>query len=105
MINPEFVALSAICYVSPWRALADGGDHPSHYVMLSAKEVAELIATGAFTLPMDVIPESVRTFRAAQEAVFDALEDGDSEPRYLAGEIDEFGHFVGEPQEVLSYHV
>lgn len=81
MISPELADHKAICYASIWRALPDAPrpERPHHYVMLSAAEVAELASTGSFGLPIDVIPESVRAYRAAQEGVIEAIE-GEDQP-------------------------
>lgn len=63
----------AICYSSTWRALHDGGERPALYIMLSAKELAELIATGSYSLPDDVVPESVKQWRKTTEAAAEVV--------------------------------
>lgn len=67
MLNPELAERKAICYGSLWRALPEGTEHPRHYIRLTQSEVAELVATGGFTLPDNVIPDSVRAWRKTQE--------------------------------------
>lgn len=69
MLDPDLAARKAICYESLWRGLPEGTDHPRHYVRLTQREVAELVATGGFTLPDSVIPESVRAWRKTQESI------------------------------------
>lgn len=66
---------NAVCHTSYWRPLHDGSDHPSHYLMLGAKEVAELMATGAYHFPEDIIPESVLAWRKLQEGALDVLNE------------------------------
>ncbi len=53
----------AICGRSYWRPLYDGGAHPTRFIMLGAKEVAELIATGGFTLDDREVPEALHQRR------------------------------------------
>lgn len=72
-MNAGSIAPEAICYNSPWRALADGSEHPRHYVKLGGKEITELFATGSFTLPDHFIPESVREWRRKQEAAAEII--------------------------------
>lgn len=75
MTSTETAKHKAICYRSYWRGLRDSDEgHPRHYVMLSSEEIADLVATGSFSLPLSVIPESVRAYRAAQEGVDEAIE-------------------------------
>lgn len=73
MISPELAEHKAICYGSYWRALPEGLDHPRHYIRLTEREVAELIATGGFSLPDSVVPESVRAWRKTQSTLVDIV--------------------------------
>lgn len=66
----------AVCYSSTWRGLPEGLEHPRHWVMLSAVEISELLATGGFTLPDDVVPDSVRAWRKTQETAADVVFGG-----------------------------
>lgn len=66
---------NSVCHTSYWRPLHDGSVHPAYYVMLGAKEVAELVATGSFHLPDRDVPESVREWRKLQEAAVDTINE------------------------------
>lgn len=75
MLDPKLAEHKAICYGSLWRALPDGphGKRPTHYIRLIQDEVAELVATGGFTLPDHLIPESVRAWRKTQETAVEIV--------------------------------
>lgn len=78
MFNREISAHKGICYASTWRALNDGSEHPRYFVQLSVNEVAQLAATGSYTLPIDVIPESVKQWRREQESLEMGAESEDN---------------------------
>ncbi|QIG59025.1 hypothetical protein SEA_FRANSOYER_17 [Microbacterium phage Fransoyer] len=63
----------AICGRSYWRPLYDASEHPMYFIMLGAKEVAELIATGTFTIDEREVPESVREWRKLEEGAAELL--------------------------------
>lgn len=64
---------NAVCHASYWRPLHDGSEHPRYYVMLSGIEVAELLATGEYHLPEDIIPASVLEWRKLQEGAIETI--------------------------------
>lgn len=64
---------NAVCHSSYWRPLHDGSEHPRYYIMLSGLEVAELIATGEYHLPEDIIPASVLEWRKLQEGAIETI--------------------------------
>lgn len=68
MISPELTERMAVCHASPWRPLRDGSPRPALYVMLSSEEVHDLVTTGSYSLPADIIPESVQRWRQLQDA-------------------------------------
>ena len=69
MISPHLAEIHTVCHHSDWRPLVDGGEHPPRYVHLSYAEIDELLATGSFTLPGYLIPESVRKWRQRQKII------------------------------------
>lgn len=69
MISPDLAQMQSTCHLSDWRGLRDSSPHPVRYVFLSYDEIDELLATGAFTLPGYLIPESVRKWRQHQEII------------------------------------
>lgn len=98
MLDPKLAEHKAICYTSLWRALPDGphGQRPTHYISLIQDEVAELVATGGFTLPDHLIPESVRAWRKTQETAVEIV--AGKIPKLAEGGIIEGDHLaiVGE---------
>ncbi|UVT31284.1 hypothetical protein SEA_MARCIE_20 [Microbacterium phage Marcie] len=82
IINPELAEHKAICHPSLWRALPsgppahEGGPHPRHYIRLRDQDIAELVATGGFTVPDDEIPDAVRAWRKTQEIALKIVEGG-----------------------------
>ncbi|QNJ55513.1 hypothetical protein SEA_PHINKY_21 [Microbacterium phage Phinky] len=78
MITPALADIHRICHGSYWRGLADGGSlttgHHRHWVMLSYDEALELATTGAYSLPQNVIPESVREWRKLTDGASAILE-------------------------------
>lgn len=98
MISPHLAEIHTICHRSDWRPLVDGSDHPPRYVHLSYDEIDELLATGSFTLPGYLIPESVRKWRQRQDII---AEISAPEPTLRGtaarfSEIDETGRPIGE---------
>lgn len=73
MISPELATLHSTCHTSNWRGLRDSSAHPVRYVHLTYDEFDELLATGAFTLPETVIPESVRKWRQREEILAEIM--------------------------------
>lgn len=82
MLSPELADRKSICYETLWRALPDGVGHPRHYVRLIQSEVAELVATGSYSLPERVVPESVRAWRKTQETLGEIVQ-GENPPLTL----------------------
>lgn len=82
VISPELAEHKAICHPSFWRALPsgppawEGGAHPRHYIRLRDQDIAELVATGGFSVPDDEVPDAVRAWRKTQEAVVEIVKAG-----------------------------
>lgn len=83
-LSPDLAAHHAICHTSFWRPLPDGSEHPMFYRRLVEDEVRDLIETGGFTLPSDLIPESVRRWRSLTVAATDVIQP---EPIDLLGAL------------------
>lgn len=73
MITPALAEIHRVCHTSYWRGLEDADSvhtgHHRHWTMLSYEEALQLVQTGTFSLPDDVVPESVRAWRKMSEAV------------------------------------
>lgn len=86
IINPELAEHKAICHPSLWRALPsgppahEGGLHPQHYIRLRDQDIAELVATGGFTVPDRETPDAVRAWRKTQETVVEIIAAGEANP-------------------------